>query len=79
MLASIPDRSPVRGRPADCDPQQGAHSRGLEFQLADDARRRRGSAFVAQIAEELLREPVIAGRVHKREWSVAQQPYRINP
>jgi secreted trypsin-like serine protease len=38
-----------------------------------------GSAFVAQIAEELLREPVIAGRVQKREWSVAQQPYRINP
>ena len=27
----------------------------------------------------LLREPVIAGRVHKREWSVAQRPYRINP
>ena len=38
-----------------------------------------GSAFVAQIAEELLREPVIAGRVQKREWSVAQKPYRINP
>jgi secreted trypsin-like serine protease len=38
-----------------------------------------GSAFVAQIAEELLREPVIAGHVRKREWSVAQKPYRINP
>jgi secreted trypsin-like serine protease len=38
-----------------------------------------GSTFVAQIAEELLREPVIAGRVQKREWSVAQTPYRINP
>jgi secreted trypsin-like serine protease len=38
-----------------------------------------GSEFVAQIADELLREPVIAGKVQKREWSVAQKPYRINP
>jgi Domain of unknown function (DUF4384) len=38
-----------------------------------------GSDFVAQIADELLREPVIAGKVQKREWSVAQKPYRINP
>jgi hypothetical protein len=38
-----------------------------------------GSAYVAQIAEELLREPVIAGRVQKREWSIAQQPYHIDP
>ena len=38
-----------------------------------------GSAYVARIADELLREPVIAGHVQKREWSVAQQAYRINP
>jgi hypothetical protein len=33
--------------------------------------------FVAQIAEELLREPVIAGHVQKREWSLVQTPYHI--
>jgi secreted trypsin-like serine protease len=33
--------------------------------------------FVAKIAEELLREPVIAGQVQKREWSLVQTPYRI--
>jgi hypothetical protein len=38
-----------------------------------------GADFVAQIAEELLREPVIAGKVKKREWSVVQKAYRINP
>jgi len=38
-----------------------------------------GSAFVEQIADELLREPVIAGKVRKREWSVAQKSYRIDP
>jgi hypothetical protein len=38
-----------------------------------------GSDFVAQIADELLREPVIAGKVQKREWSVVQRPYRIEP
>jgi secreted trypsin-like serine protease len=38
-----------------------------------------GSDLVAQIAEELLREPVIAGKVHRREWSVAQTSYHINP
>jgi secreted trypsin-like serine protease len=37
------------------------------------------SDLVAQIAEELLREPVIAGHVQKREWSLVQTPYRINP
>jgi secreted trypsin-like serine protease len=38
-----------------------------------------GSDLVAQIAHELLREPVIAGKVQKREWSVAQRSYRIQP
>jgi hypothetical protein len=38
-----------------------------------------GTALVAQIADELLREPVIAGKVRKREWSVAQTSYRIIP
>ena len=38
-----------------------------------------GNALVAQIADELLREPVIARKVQKREWSVAQTSYRINP
>jgi hypothetical protein len=36
-----------------------------------------GADLVANIAEELLREPVIAGKVQKREWSVAQKSYRI--
>jgi secreted trypsin-like serine protease len=34
--------------------------------------------LVARIAEELLREPMIAGRVQKREWSLVQTPYRIS-
>jgi hypothetical protein len=38
-----------------------------------------GGDLVAQIVEELLREPVIAGKVQKREWSVAQKSYRIAP
>jgi len=38
-----------------------------------------GSDLVTQIAEELIREPVIAGKVQTREWSVAIKPYRIDP
>ena len=34
--------------------------------------------LVARIAYELLREPMIAGRVQRREWSLVQTPYRIN-
>ena len=35
--------------------------------------------LVARMAEELLREPVVGGKPQKREWSVAQTSYRINP
>ncbi|MCC6781069.1 MAG: trypsin-like serine protease [Hyphomicrobiales bacterium] len=38
-----------------------------------------GGDLVTQIADELLREPVIAGKVQAREWSVAIKPYRIDP
>ena len=34
--------------------------------------------LVARIAEELLREPMIAGRVQKRDWSLVQTPYHIS-
>jgi hypothetical protein len=33
--------------------------------------------FVARMAEELLREPMVDGKPQKREWSVAIKPYRI--
>jgi hypothetical protein len=35
-----------------------------------------GQDFVARMAEELLREPVVDGKPQKREWSVAIKPYR---
>jgi hypothetical protein len=38
-----------------------------------------GGDLVTQIAEELLRQPVIAGKVQAREWSVAVKSYRIDP
>ncbi len=37
-----------------------------------------GGDLVTQIADELLRQPVIAGKVQAREWSVAIKPYRID-